>query len=151
MCKLRTLIIDNNGNILKDSVIDIGKVTLSVIDAPAMCIYVNKNDNGYDNFLFKYSNIIEEQVVIITDSNNTIMTIGRKSGCIYAYQFKQEIGLSELNEIRDAALKDHNGVRYQTNIKSLSNLIEHIYAKIKNTIQKIETHENRNTHTTSSC
>lgn len=147
MCKLRTLIIDNNGNILKDSVIDIGKVTLSVIDAPAMCIYVNKNDNGYDNFLFKYSNIIEEQVVIITDSNNTIMTIGRKSGCIYAYQFKQEIGLSELNEIRDAALKDHNGVRYQTNIKSLSNLIEHIYAKIKNTIQKIETHENRNTHT----
>ena len=37
MCKLRTLIIDNNGNILKDSVIDIGKVTLSVIDAPAMC------------------------------------------------------------------------------------------------------------------
>lgn len=151
MCKLRTLIIDNNGNILKDSVIDIGKVTLSVIDAPAMCIYVNKNDNGYDNFLFKYSNIIEEQVVIITDSNNTIMTIGRKSGCIYAYQFKQEIGLSELNEIRDVALKDHNGVRYQTNIKSLSNLIEHIYAKIKNTIQKIETHENRNTHTTSSC
>lgn len=151
MCKLRTLIIDKNGKILKDSVIDIGKVTLSVIDAPAMCIYVNKNDNGYDNFLFKYSNIIEEQVVIITDSNNTIMTIGRKSGCIYAYQFKQKIGLSELNEIRDAALKDHNGVRYQTNIKSLSNLIEHIYAKIKDTIQEIGTHENRNTHTTSSC
>ena len=97
--------------------------------------YVNKNDNGYDNFLFKYSNIIEEQVVIITDSNNTIMTIGRKSGCIYAYQFKQEIGLSEFNEIRDAALKDHNGVRYQTNIKSLSNLIEHIYAKIKDTLK----------------
>lgn len=113
--------------------------------------YVNKNDNGYDNFLFKYSNIIEEQVVIITDSNNTIMTIGRKSGCIYAYQFKQEIGLSELNEIRDAALKDHNGVRYQTNIKSLSILIEHIYAKIKDTIQKIETHENRNTNSTASC
>lgn len=133
MCKLRTLIIDKNGKILKDSVIDIGKVTLSVIDAPAMCIYVNKNDNGYDNFLFKYSNIIEEQVVIITDSNNTIMTIGRKSGCIYAYQFKQKIGLSELNEIRDAALKDHNGVRYQTNIKSLSNLIEHIYAKLMKT------------------
>ena len=102
-------------------------------------------------FLFKYSNIIEEQVVIITDSNNTIMTIGRKSGCIYAYQFKQKIGLSELNEIRDAALKDHNGVRYQTNIKSLSNLIEHIYAKIKDTIQKIEIHENRNTNSTASC
>lgn len=151
MCKLRTLIIDNNGKILKDTVIDIGKVTLSVIDAPAMCICVNKNDNGYDNFLFKYSNIIEEQVSIFTEYNNSIMTIGRKSGCIYAYQFKQEIGLSELNGIRDAALKDNNGVRYQTNIKSLSNLIEHIYAKIKDTIQKIETHENRNTHTTSSC
>lgn len=112
MCKLRTLIIDKNGKILKDSVIDVGKVTLSVIDAPAMCIYVNKNDNGYDNFLFKYSNVIEEQVVINTDSNNTIMTIGRKSGCIYAYQFKQEIGLSELNEIRGAALMVNNGVRY---------------------------------------
>ena len=136
MCKLRTLIIDKNGKILKDSVIDVGKVTLSVIDAPAMCIYVNKNDNGYDNFLFKYSNVIEEQVVINTDSNNTIMTIGRKSGCIYAYQFKQEIGLSELNEIRGAALMVNNGVRYQTNIKSLSNLIEHIYAKIKDAFKK---------------
>lgn len=138
MCKLRTLIIDKNGKILKDSVIDLGKVTLSVIDAPAMCIYVNKNDNGYDNFLFKYSNVIEEQVVINTDSNNTIMTIGRKSGCIYAYQFKQEIGLSELNEIRGAALMVNNGVRYQTNIKSLSNLIEHVYAKIKDAFKKNE-------------
>ncbi len=138
MCKLRTLIIDKNGKILKDSVIDVGKVTLSVIDAPAMCIYVNKNDNGYDNFLFKYSNVIEEQVVINTDSNNTIMTIGRKSGCIYAYQFKQEIGLSELNEIRGAALMVNNGVRYQTNIKSLSNLIEHAYAKIKDAFKKNE-------------
>lgn len=140
MCKLRTLIIDNNGNILKDSVIDIGKVTLSVIDAPAMCIYVKANINGYDNFLFKYSNIIEEMDAVSSDSNQTIMTIGRKSGCIYAYQFKQEIGLSELNEIRDAVLEDNNGVRYQTNIKSLSNLIEHIYAKIKNTFnnKKIE-------------
>lgn len=138
MCKLRTLIIDKNGKILKDSVIDVGKVTLSVIDAPAMCIYVNKNDNGCDNFLFKYSNVIEEQVVINTDSNNTIMTIGRKSGCIYAYQFKQEIGLSELNEIRGAALMVNNGVRYQTNIKSLSNLIEHIYAKIKDAFKKNE-------------
>lgn len=138
MCKLRTLIIDKNGKILKDSVIDVGKVTLSVIDAPAMCIYVNKNDNGYDNFLFKYSSVIEEQVVINTDSNNTIMTIGRKSGCIYAYQFKQEIGLSELNEIRGAALMVNNGVRYQTNIKSLSNLIEHVYAKIKDAFKKNE-------------
>ena len=138
MCKLRTLIIDKNGKILKDSVIDVGKVTLSVIDAPAICIYVNKNDNGYDNFLFKYSNVIEEQVVINTDSNNTIMTIGRKSGCIYAYQFKQEIGLSELNEIRGAALMVNNGVRYQTNIKSLSNLIEHVYAKIKDAFKKNE-------------
>lgn len=138
MCKLRTLIIDKNGKILKDSVIDVGKVTLSVIDAPAMCIYVNKNNNGYDNFLFKYSNVIEEQVVINTDSNNTIMTIGRKSGCIYAYQFKQEIGLSELNEIRGAALMVNNGVRYQTNIKSLSNLIEHVYAKIKDAFKKNE-------------
>lgn len=138
MCKLRTLIIDKNGKILKDSVIDVGKVTLSVIDAPAMCIYVNKNDNGYDNFLFKYSNVIEEQVVINTDSNNTIMTIGRKSGCIYAYQFKQEIGLSELNEIRGAALMVNNGVRYQTNIKSLSNLIEHVYAKIKDAFKKMK-------------
>lgn len=140
MCKLRTLIIDNNGNILKDSVIDIGKVTLSVIDAPAMCIYVKANINGYDNFLFKYSNIIEKMDAVSSDSNQTIMTIGRKSGCIYAYQFKQEIGLSELNEIRDAVLEDNNGVRYQTNIKSLSNLIEHIYAKIKNTFnnKKIE-------------
>lgn len=131
MCKLRTLIIDNNGNILKDSVIDIGKVTLSVIDAPAMCIYVNTNINGYDNFLFKYSNIIEEMDTVSSDSKQTIMTIGRNSGCIYTYQFKQEIGLSELNEIKEAALESNNGVRFQTNIKSLLNMTRHIYAKIK--------------------
>lgn len=128
MCKLRTLIIENNGKILKDSVIDIGKVTLSVIDAPAMCICKN---NGCDNFIFKYSNIIEEKVSVSSNSNKTIMTIGRNSGCIYTYNFKQEIGLSELKEIREAALKGNNGVRYQTNIKSLLNLVEHIYAKIK--------------------
>ena len=134
MCKLRTLITENNGIILKDSVIDIGKVTLSVIDAPAMCVC--NNNNGYVNLIFKYSNIIEEMVPVLSDSNKTIMTIGRNSGCIYTYQFKQEIGLSELNEIKEAALKSNNGVRYQTNIKSLSNLIEHLYAKIKDKFKK---------------
>lgn len=131
MCKLRTLIIDDGGSILKDSVIDIGKVSLSVIDAPAMCIYVNKNNNGFCNFLFKYSNIIEKQVSIFSESSNTIMTIGRNSGCIYAYQFKQEVGLSEMNEIRDTALKDNNSLRYQTNIKNLLNMVGHIFEQTK--------------------
>lgn len=135
MCKLRTLIMDNNGKILKDSIIDIGKVMLSVIDAPAMCIYVNKNINGYDNFLFKYSNIIEEQVIVSSDSNNTIMTLGCNSGCIYAYQFKQEIGLSELNEIRKRVLEKNKNLRFTKNVKSLLDVMKFIYTETKRTFQ----------------
>lgn len=131
MCKLRTLIMDNDSKILKDTVIDISTVTLSVIDAPAMCIYKKMNANGYENILFKYSNIIEEVETISSDSSNTIMSFGPNSGCVYAYQFKKEIGLYELSEIRKAALNEYDGVRYQTNIKSLLDLLRHIYSKIK--------------------
>ena len=60
MCKLRTIVADAENNILKDLVIDVGKITLNVIDAPAMCIYIGANPMGYKQILFKYSNIIEE-------------------------------------------------------------------------------------------
>ena len=42
-----------------------------------------------------------------------------------------------------------NNVRYQTNIKNLLNLIQHIYAKTNTLFNKVE-NENRNTNTTTS-
>ena len=51
MCKLRTIVADAENNILKDSVIDVGKITLNVIDAPAMCIYIGTNPMGYKQIL----------------------------------------------------------------------------------------------------
>lgn len=89
------------------------------------------NANGYENILFKYSNIVEEVETISSDSSNTIMSFGPNSGCVYAYQFREEIGLYELSEIRKAALNEYDGVRYQTSIKSLLDLLRHIYSKIK--------------------
>ena len=88
--------------------IDVGKITFNVIDAPAMCIYIGANPMGFEQILFKYSNIIEEMSSVFSKSNKTDATIGKNSGCIYAYQFKQEAGLSEMAEIRDMALvKDY--------------------------------------------
>lgn len=135
MCKLRTIVADAEKNILKDSVLDVGKITLNVIDVPAMCIFVGKNANGFENILLKYSNIIEELLPISSKSNKTSATIGVNSGCIYAYQFKQETALSEMDEIKNMALEKNDNVRYQTNIKNLLNLIEHIYAKTNNLFQ----------------
>lgn len=138
MCKLRTIVADAENNILKDSVIDVGKITLNVIDAPAMCIYIGANAMGYEQILFKYSNIIEDISSVFSKSNKTDATIGKNSGCIYAYQFKQETCLSEMDEIRDMALEKNDNVRYQTNIKNLLNLIKHIYAKTNTLFNKIE-------------
>lgn len=138
MCRLRTIVADAKNNILKDSVIDVGKITLNVIDAPAICIYIGANPMGFEQILFKYSNIIEEMSSVFSKSNKSDATIGKNSGCIYAYQFKQETGLSEMDEIRNMALEKNDNVRYQTNIKNLLNLIEHIYAKTNTLFNKIE-------------
>ena len=149
MCKLRTIVADAENNILKDSVIDVGKITFNVIDAPAMCIYIGVNPMGYEQILFKYSNIIEEILSVFSKSNKSDATIGKNSGCIYACQFKQETCLSEMDEIRDMALEKNDNVRYQTNIKNLLNLIQHIYAKTNTLFNKRE-NENRNTNSTAS-
>lgn len=135
MCKLRTVVMDAENSIVKDTVLDVGEITLNVIDIPAMCVYVGQNANGFETILLKYSNIIEELLHIFSESNKTEATIGVNSGCIYAYQFKQDTGLSEMNEIRNMALGKNDNVRYQTNVKNLLNLIEHIYAKTNNLFQ----------------
>lgn len=138
MCKLRTVVMNAPNSIVKDSVLDIGEITLNVIDIPAMCICVGRNVNGFENILFKYSNVIEEMSSISSKSSKTDATIGKNSGCIYAYQFRQETGLSEMDEIRKMALEKNDNVRYQTNVKSLLNLVEHIYAKTNTLFNKRE-------------
>lgn len=138
MCKLRTIIADSGNNILKDTVIDVGKVTLNVIDVPAMCIYISANSMGYEQILLKYSNIIEELSSLSSLSSKSFATIGINSGCIYIYQFKHETGLAEINEIRRIALDKSDSIRFKTNVKSLLNLVEHIYAKTNTLFNKRE-------------
>ena len=143
MCNLRTIMMSATGKLLSDKVIDVGSISLNIIDAPAICICVEQNINGYENILFKYSNITENQLTISTESNNTLVTIGENSGCIYTYQFKHDIGMSELVEIKKCAIGKNETVRYSTNVGNLLNLIKHIYSKMHHNLRS---NENRNTH-----
>ena len=70
MCRIRTLIMVDNGEILKDTVIGVKGLRLNVIDTPAFCIYVRRNANGYENFILKYTNSTEE-----TDSIKIVLPI----------------------------------------------------------------------------
>ena len=131
MCKIRTLIINaDDGNIKEDTMRDVGEISLNVIDVPAMCIYVSKNNNGYENLQFKYSNIIEDMETISSKTNCSFMTIGRKSGCIYSYQFKQGTSFLEMDELKCLALQQNDNIRFQTNIKTLLNLLQQIYESL---------------------
>lgn len=55
-----------------------------------------------------------------------------------------------MHESENTKYPDYHIVRYQTNIKNLLNLIQHIYTKTNTLFNKGE-NENRNTHTTASC
>lgn len=68
------------------------------------------------------------------------MKINRQDNSIICLLIQVAFIHTKLDEVRGAAIKDNNSVRYQTNIKSLLNMIVHIYDKTKDTFnnKKIE-------------
>lgn len=130
MCKIRTLIIDTKGGILDDRIITLVNLALSVIDTPALCIFSTANANGYENIIFKYSNIVEKTLSVSSKSSKTIMTVGRNSGCVYTFQHKGGIGLSEVAEMREVALAENDNARYQRNVRLHLRLLKQIYEDV---------------------
>lgn len=135
MCRIRTLIKDGNDKIQKDIVIDVKGLTLSVIDTPSFCIYTGRNFNGFENIIFKYPSSTEPLLHLSSASSQTIMTVGRNSGCIYAYQYKSNIGLSELAEMKKTALQESKKTRYQTNVSLMLRLLEQVHENVENFIR----------------
>lgn len=130
MCRIRTLIMVDNGEILKDTVIGVKGLRLNVIDTPAFCIYVRRNANGYENFILKYTNSTEETDSINSKSYKTLMTVGRNSGCIYTFQYKSDVGLSEMTEMKRLALQGNGNARYQKNIEQQFRLLKQMHEEL---------------------
>lgn len=134
MCRIRTLILDNNSKIQQDVVIDVKGLKLSVIDSPTFCVYASKNGNGFENFTFKYSNSTELTQTFSSTSNQSLLTIGHISGCVYAYQFKSEIGVNEIDELKRRVLSGNKSARYKNNVRSLLQLLKQVYEIIPHRI-----------------
>lgn len=130
MCRIRTLIVDDKGEVQKDTIIDVRGLTLNVIDIPAFCVCARKNVNGFENIIFKYPNSTEEMQTFISASSLTLMTVGRISGCIYAYQYKSETGLSEMTEMKKKVLQKSTNARYRKNIEQQLRLLECLSKKV---------------------
>lgn len=131
MCRIRTLIKDGNDEIQKDIVIDVKGLNLSVIDTPSFCIYAGRNVNGFENIIFKYPSSTEPLQHLSSASNQTLMTVGRNSGCIYAYLYKSNVGLSELSEMKNTALQESKHARYQNNVSLMLRLLEQVHENVE--------------------
>ena len=88
MCNMRIVIIDNKKEVLRDYVATLSSLDINIIDRPALCVYTQKNENGFCSLLFKYSNIKEDTLDINSKNGDTFLVIGSISGCLYSVVFK---------------------------------------------------------------
>ena len=125
MCKMRIVILDSNKNIENDFVADLGNINLNIVDRPAFCIYSKCNDNGYDNLIFKLSNIEELQTT--TESvNNWMAVYGKVSGCLYSISFKSILRLSQNIKLLYRSIHVTDNIRFNANIYNYFKLAEKI-------------------------
>lgn len=117
MCKMRIVILDSNKNIENDFVADLGSINLNIVDRPAFCIYSKSNDNGYDNLIFKLSNIEELQIATEND-NNWMAVYGKVSGCLYSISFKSIQHITQNTKTLYKNIQFSDSLRFNANISN---------------------------------
>lgn len=126
MCKIRTIILNEAKEITNDFVVEVNDIDINIIDRPAFCIYSPPNSNGYASLLFKYSNIDENITRKSSNDNIVFIGVGQQSGCVYSFQFREDISPIHMKELANELLTCNNTIRYQNNVRNFIKLIGEI-------------------------
>lgn len=135
MCKIRIIIQNEKKEVEKDYMAEFKDLDIHIIDRPAFCIYTPQNTNGYENILFKYSNLKEETLEANTNNTELFVIYGKISGCLYSVALRnyQNSDLTVLSkQLRDT----NNQVRFKTNIQNFFKLVKEIMTSVKIQIYK---------------
>ena len=126
MCKIRTIILNDEKEIANDFVVEVKNIDINIIDRPAFCIFSPNNANGYATLLFKYSNIDENIINKFSKDSIVSIGVGQQSGCVYSFQFREDISPIHMKELANELLTCNNTIRYQNNIHNFMKLIVEI-------------------------
>ena len=126
MCKIRTIILNEAKEITNDFVVEVNSIDINIIDRPAFCIYSPPNSNGYASLLFKYSNIDENITRKFSKDSIVSIGVGQQSGCVYSFQFREDISPIHMKELANELLTCNNTIRYQNNVRNFIKLIGEI-------------------------
>ncbi len=130
MCKIRIIIQNEKKEVEKDYIAEFKNPEIHIIDRPAFCIYSPKNYNGYENILFKYSNLKEETLEANTDNSEFFVIYGKISGCLYSVSFRN-FNTKELTLLSKRLKENNDQVRFKSNIYNFFNLVREIIMSIK--------------------
>lgn len=132
MCKIRTIILNDEKEIANDFVVEVKNIDINIIDRPAFCIFSPNNANGYASLLFKYSNIDENIINKFSKDSIVSIGVGQQSGCVYSFFYREDISPMHLNELAYELLTRNNTIRYQNNIHNFMRLIVEIRNSVNN-------------------
>ena len=126
MCKIRTIILNDEKEIVNDFVVEVKNIDINIIDRPAFCIFSPNNANGYASLLFKYSNIDENIINKFSKDSIVSIGVGQQSGCVYSFLYRESITPIHLNEMANELLTCNNTIRYQNNVRNFIKLVGEI-------------------------
>lgn len=130
MCKIRIIIQNENKEVEKDYVAEFKNPEIHIIDRPAFCIYAPKNSTGYENLLFKYSNLREETLNANADNADLFVSYGKISGCLYSVSLRNCKNIDFM--LLSKKLKESNNqIRFKSNIQNFFNLVKEIIISVK--------------------
>lgn len=135
MCKIRIIIQNEKKEVEKDYIAEFKYLDIHIIDRPAFCIYTPQNTNGYENILFKYSNLKEETLEANTDNSELFVIYGKISGCLYSVALKNYQN-SDLTILSKQLRNSNDQVRFKTNIQNFFKLIKEIMVSVKKQTHK---------------
>lgn len=131
MCKMRIVILDEDKKVEKDYIQDLGNIDINIIDRPSFCIYIRRNINGFDNLIFRFSNLDEENVSVEFGEHKIIANYGLISGCLYSLAFKlAEYNPKDISSACKQVKEKNNSVRFQNNVKRFFNLAKAIIENV---------------------
>lgn len=130
MCKIRIIIQNEKKEVEKDYIAEFTNSEIHIIDRPAFCIYTPKNSNGYENILFKYSNLKEETLEANTKNTELFVIYGKISGCLYGIALRNYTS-NDWSFLKKQLKDSNNQVRFKSNIQNFFNLARDIIASVK--------------------
>ena len=135
MCKIRIIIQNEKKEVEKDYIAEFKNPEIHIIDRPAFCIFFPRNSNGYENILFKYSNLREETLEANTDNMELMVIYGKISGCLYGV-FMRNYKNTDLENLCKQLKGSNSQIRFQSNIQNFFRLVKEIIQSVREETRK---------------